>query len=151
MTLFCMKAYTAVFTAGTSSAFTDTTCKPSIMPYDDLRHLLLGVASLIQQCLIWFDYVHTCICLLTCLLCMCQTANGFLLIVRCDRAKILFVSESVSKILNFSKVSFTSVTTNIRKQGKVAELLFCFEWEEYTTDKTSRYMRKATGNIRKTM
>ncbi|KAM6895793.1 basic helix-loop-helix ARNT-like protein 2 [Xenentodon cancila] len=60
--------------AGTSSAFTDTTCKPSIMPYDDLRHLLL------------------------------RTANGFMLVVRCDRAKILFISESVSKILNFNQV-----------------------------------------------
>ncbi|XP_061570128.1 basic helix-loop-helix ARNT-like protein 1 isoform X2 [Cololabis saira] len=59
---------------GTSGPFNDTSCKPSIMPYDDLRQLLL------------------------------RTANGFLLVVRCDRAKILFISESVSKILNFSQV-----------------------------------------------
>ncbi|XP_051806765.1 aryl hydrocarbon receptor nuclear translocator-like protein 2 isoform X2 [Acanthochromis polyacanthus] len=63
--------------AGTSSAFTDTTCKPSILPHDDLRHLLL------------------------------RTADGFLLVVSCDRAKILFISESVSKILNFKRMDLT--------------------------------------------
>ncbi|XP_070784745.1 basic helix-loop-helix ARNT-like protein 2 isoform X1 [Enoplosus armatus] len=63
--------------AGTGSAFTDTTYKPSILPHDDLRHLLL------------------------------RAADGFLLIVSCDRAKILFISESVSKILNFSRLELT--------------------------------------------
>uniref|UniRef100_A0A4W6FY76 Basic helix-loop-helix ARNT like 2 n=1 Tax=Lates calcarifer TaxID=8187 RepID=A0A4W6FY76_LATCA len=50
--------------AGTSSAFTDTTYKPSLLPHDDLRHLLL------------------------------RAAESFLLVVSCDRAKILFISES---------------------------------------------------------
>ncbi|XP_041819622.1 aryl hydrocarbon receptor nuclear translocator-like protein 2 [Chelmon rostratus] len=63
--------------AGTSSAFTDTTYKPSILPHDDLRHLLLRVA------------------------------DGFLLVVTCDRGKILFISESISKILNFSRLELT--------------------------------------------
>uniref|UniRef100_UPI0037E81BCA basic helix-loop-helix ARNT-like protein 2 isoform X3 n=1 Tax=Semicossyphus pulcher TaxID=241346 RepID=UPI0037E81BCA len=63
--------------AGTSSAFTDTTCKPSILPHDDLRHLLL------------------------------RAADGFLLVVSCDRAKILFLSESVSKILNLKRLELT--------------------------------------------
>ncbi|XP_051248788.1 aryl hydrocarbon receptor nuclear translocator-like protein 2 isoform X1 [Dicentrarchus labrax] len=63
--------------AGTSSAFTNTTYKPSILPHDDLRHLLL------------------------------RAADGFLLVVSCDRAKILFISESVSKILNFSRLELT--------------------------------------------
>ncbi|XP_028276297.1 aryl hydrocarbon receptor nuclear translocator-like protein 2 isoform X2 [Parambassis ranga] len=62
---------------GTSSAFTDPTHKPSILPHDDLRHLLL------------------------------RAADGFLLVVSCDRAKILFISESVSKILNFSRLELT--------------------------------------------
>ncbi|XP_036977077.1 aryl hydrocarbon receptor nuclear translocator-like protein 2 isoform X6 [Acanthopagrus latus] len=63
--------------AGTSSAFTDTTYKPSILPHDDLRQLLL------------------------------RAADGFLLVVSCDRAKILFTSESVSKILHFSRLELT--------------------------------------------
>ncbi|XP_062299614.1 basic helix-loop-helix ARNT-like protein 2 [Scomber scombrus] len=63
--------------AGTSSAFTDTTHKPSILPHDDLRHLLL------------------------------RAADGFLLVVSCDRAKIVFISETVSKVLNFSRVDLT--------------------------------------------
>ncbi|XP_040886031.1 aryl hydrocarbon receptor nuclear translocator-like protein 2 isoform X3 [Toxotes jaculatrix] len=63
--------------AGTSSAFTDTAYKPSILPHDDLRHLLL------------------------------RAADSFLLVVSCDRAKILFISESVSKILNFSRLELT--------------------------------------------
>uniref|UniRef100_A0A3B5KNV0 Basic helix-loop-helix ARNT like 2 n=1 Tax=Xiphophorus couchianus TaxID=32473 RepID=A0A3B5KNV0_9TELE len=64
--------------AGASGAFADAKHKPSILPHDDLRHLLL------------------------------RAADGFLLVVRCDRAKILFISESVSKILNFSKLELTS-------------------------------------------
>ncbi|XP_068162637.1 basic helix-loop-helix ARNT-like protein 2 [Antennarius striatus] len=63
--------------AGMSSAFTDTSHKASILPHDDLRHLVL------------------------------RAADGFLLVVSCDRAKILFISESVSKILNFSRFELT--------------------------------------------
>ncbi|XP_051802467.1 aryl hydrocarbon receptor nuclear translocator-like protein 2 [Acanthochromis polyacanthus] len=63
--------------AGTSSAFTDTTGKLSILPHDDLRHLLL------------------------------RSADGFLLVVSCDQVKILFISESVSKILNFNRMDLT--------------------------------------------
>ncbi|XP_062238708.1 basic helix-loop-helix ARNT-like protein 1 [Platichthys flesus] len=62
---------------GGSGAFTDSNHKPSILPQDDLRHLLLSAA------------------------------DGFLLVVSCDRAKILFLSESVSKILNFSQLELT--------------------------------------------
>ncbi|XP_037318428.2 basic helix-loop-helix ARNT-like protein 2 isoform X2 [Pungitius pungitius] len=63
--------------AGTRSAFIISTHEPSIMPQDDLRHLLL------------------------------RAADGFLLIVSCDRAKVLFISESVSKILNFDRFELT--------------------------------------------
>ncbi|XP_032361640.1 aryl hydrocarbon receptor nuclear translocator-like protein 1 isoform X2 [Etheostoma spectabile] len=66
-----------VLKAGTGSAFTDTTSKPSILSQDDLKHLLL------------------------------RAVDGFLLVVSCDRAKILFISESVSKILNLNRLELT--------------------------------------------
>ncbi|XP_068442387.1 basic helix-loop-helix ARNT-like protein 2 [Clinocottus analis] len=66
-----------VLKVDTSSAFTNGIHKPSILPQDDLRHLLL------------------------------RAADGFLLIVSCDRAKVLFISESVSKILNFNRFELT--------------------------------------------
>uniref|UniRef100_A0A4W6FZ66 Basic helix-loop-helix ARNT like 2 n=1 Tax=Lates calcarifer TaxID=8187 RepID=A0A4W6FZ66_LATCA len=58
--------------AGTSSAFTDTTYKPSLLPHDDLRHLLL------------------------------RAAESFLLVVSCDRAKILFISESLCSTMELT-------------------------------------------------
>lgn len=86
--------------AGTSSsAFADTTYKPSILPNHELRHLLLKVGTPIQ---LLFDYLF--IISIDINFSLYQAADGFLLVVSCDRAKILFISESVSKILNLSRV-----------------------------------------------
>lgn len=85
--------------AGTGGAFARTTNKPSIIPIEEFRHLLIRVGSPPSPQRPPGGTVR----LLT-HVSVYQSADGFLLVVSCDRGKILFVSESVSEILNFSQV-----------------------------------------------
>lgn len=48
-----------------------------------------------------------------------QAAEGFLFVVGCDRGRILYVSESVSQVLNYSQVSFFFVFLECRETGKI--------------------------------
>ncbi|XP_045147065.1 aryl hydrocarbon receptor nuclear translocator-like protein 1 isoform X3 [Echinops telfairi] len=102
---------------GATNPYTEANYKPTFLSDDELKHLILRNKPFSRWCLenrlpslpslplgqLWRGSPPASPCPSGWWPTVLSAADGFLFVVGCDRGKILFVSESVFKILNYSQ------------------------------------------------
>lgn len=106
------------FYTGTGNTSTDGTYKPSFLTDQELKHLIL------------------------------EAADGFLFVVSCDNGRVIYVSDSVAPVLNYSQSDWygSCIYDNIHPEDvdKVREQLSTQEPQN-----TGRILDLKTGTVKK--
>lgn len=134
---------------GSGSSFSEASYKPSFLPDEELKHLVLKVNSPwprpVRPCgllLLWPFHPNKHLNFFP--MFIMQAADGFLFVVGCDRGKIVFVSESVAKILNYSRVMFPHLLLCLQQLKSWSD---CFVQNHNWATKSALVQKKKSFSI----